>query len=276
MDVVVIRQSRRLQAVAGIQNMNSQIEVTDQTVSNVANIVTFTQTLNYDATAAANDTTAAEDLVFAPWRDTAYNSDLAGQLTQVIPDAFGSLGAPISPPVIVDPSGTTEDSDSKSKDSSTNPALYSLAALALIPIAGVAYFVYRRKQSKNSEAAASVNNDDEVGPAHPAASARSTRQQREGGRYLPTNKDQARSVNPSSPLASRNPSQNQPITAAAAVREREDPPTVQAVAVAMPPAYLPDQKDQCRHVPLENRSDDPPLVTAVVMDKETMSNSDNV
>ena len=185
------RKSRRLLVAAGIQNMNSQIEVTDQAVSNVANIVTLTQTLNYDATAEANDTTTAVELVLAPWNDTDYNRDLAGQLAQMLPDAFGSLGAPISPPVIVDPSGTTEDSDSKSEDSSTNPALYSLAALALIPIAGVAYFVYRRKQSKNSEAAASVNNDDEVGPAHPAASARSTRQQREGGRYLPTNKDQA-------------------------------------------------------------------------------------
>ena len=69
------RQLRRLQAAAGIQNMISQIEVTDQTVSNVANIVTFTQTLNYDATAAANDTTTAVDLVLAPWNDTAYKTE---------------------------------------------------------------------------------------------------------------------------------------------------------------------------------------------------------
>ena len=192
----------------------------------------------------------------------------------MLPDAFGSLGPVITVPVIVDPSGTTEDSVSKSEDSSTNPALYSLAALAIIPIACVGYFFYQRKLSKNAEAAASLNEDDEVGPAHPAASARSSRQQGEGRGYLPTNKDQARSVNRSSPLGSRDPSQNQPITAAG--REGEDPSTVQAVAVAMPPAYLPDQKDQCRSVPMENRSDDTPLATAVFMDKETMSNSDNM
>jgi len=209
------RQSRRLQAVAGIQNMNSQIEVTDQTVSNVANIVTFTQTLNYDATAVANETTTTEDLLFAPWNDTAYNRDLAGQLTQMIPDAFGSLGAPISPPVIVD-----QDSNSKSEDSSTNPALYSLAALALIPMAGVAYFFYR-KQS--------------------------------GAR---------RSENAGEPVS------------VTAMRQTEDPPTVQAVPAT--PAYLPVPKDQCRHVPLENRGNDPPLASAVVMDKETMSNTDKV
>jgi len=206
------RESRRLQAVAGIQNMDSQIEVMDQTVSNVANIITFTQMLNYDATAVANETATATELVLAPWNDTAYNGNLAELLTQMLPDIFGSLRAPIPVPTIVETSGTTEDGDSKSKDSSTNPALYSLAALALIPIVGVvAYFVYRKRSSGT------------------------------------------RSENAGEPVS------------VAAMRQTEDPP-----------GYLPEPKDQCRDVPLENRGDDPPLATAVAMDKESTNKSVSV
>ena len=278
------RHTRGLQRnTNSVTDMNSEVNFISQDVAaatnTVTNTVVYSQTLSY--LAAANEADTLSDLVLAPWRDNAYNQELAATLRRDIP-AFANLPAgSIAVPTIVPtegggPTPTSPIVDSKSEDSSTNPALYSLAALALLPIAGVGYFFYRRKQSKNADAAVSVNDDDEVGPARPAA-ARSNRQQQGGGgrRYLPANKDQARSVNPSSPLGSRNPHPNQPITAAAAVREREDPPTVQAVP-ASTSGYLPDQKDQCRHVPLENRSDDPPLATAVVINKETMSSSDNV
>jgi len=50
---------------------------------------------------------------------------------------------------------------------------------------------------------------------------------------------------------------------------------VQAVATTTP-GYLPEPKDQCRDVPIENRGDDPPVATAVAMDKETTNKSVSV
>ena len=130
-------QQRNLQAVAGIENMNSQIEVTDQAESSISNIVTFSQSLSYDK--SASDSKTAEALVLVPWKDVAYNTALANQLAKELPDSFANIGATIPVPVIVYPADG---------DDGGNNALYALAALVLIPVVVIVGYLACCKRSR--------------------------------------------------------------------------------------------------------------------------------
>ena len=314
--------ARSLQ-VAGIKNMNSQVEVVDQTVSGITNIVQFRQSLNYDVVEGTNYT--VEELIVAPWNNPFYNVALRNQLAQYLPDSFANQVAPISIPFIVDlgasdnnnnngsdsSSGNTTTNDGSvssngsDKESNGNPErYYALIVLALIPIVAIGYLVYRKQSREFNEKSKatmpmpgnngsfyetgmgqSVSVGQEAAPERQESEqvarrktqvaflveerpATQAQQRRGGGAYLPTNKDQARSV-----IGPFGPQRN--ITAAEARRrstlyaeaifpeEEEDAPSTNPSAYYDAPSanyptsgssrqlgggHLPSNKDQARNV----------------------------
>jgi len=309
--------ARSLQ-VAGIKNMNSQVEVVDQTMLGITNIVQFRQSLNYDVVEGTNYTVA--ELIVAPWNNPFYNVALRNQLAQDLPDSFANLVAPISIPFIVDLGVSDNNSDSSDntttttndgsvssneseKESGGNPErYYALIVLALIPIVAIGYLFYRKRSREYNEKSKatipmpgnngsfyetgmdqSFSGGQETAPPRQESEQVARRktqvaflveerpvtaaqQRRGGGAYLPTNKDQARSV-----IGPFGPQRN--ITAAEARRrstlyaeavfpeEEEDAPstnpsTYYDAPSANYPAYgssrqlggghLPSNKDQAR------------------------------
>jgi len=172
--------------------------------------------------------------------------------------------------------------------------LAALSVLALIPIAGMGYFICRHhkksaglgspgKRDNNApEVTTSNNPDNQVNQSEdrqPWLSSRNNaprvpqppaQQSGHGGGYLPRNKDQAQSV--LHPQA-----QSVSVTAslasgsASATRARQDPPsdppaTAVSSAHAVPADEGPDVKDQCREVIADRQSSGPPLAHAIVID----------
>jgi hypothetical protein len=86
--------------VPEVRNMNTVYDVTNQDTSSTggSNIVTYTQSLVYDAT---SDAKPAEDLALLPFADTPYKNMLLDSLKANIP-SFSDASA-ISTPVIAEP-----------------------------------------------------------------------------------------------------------------------------------------------------------------------------
>lgn len=142
------RRRRSLQGLPGIRNMNCHIRVKEQSASGLTNVVTFIQSLTYDAVVGSSR--SVEKLVLEPWKDEKYNTELGKILAMELPRSFKDIRTPISVPTVdpVDPEEPVE-------TSSSSAALYALSALALIPVAAVigyvVYVVYRRQRKQGEE-----------------------------------------------------------------------------------------------------------------------------
>jgi len=186
----------------------------------------------------------------------------------------------------------------------------ALAALVVIPIAGLGYWMYKKKKQSDSDEGqqtlsgpsykevTSVNistvNQSVDGPSFPSyeearepqqgqqqAPQQAGRQPGPGDGYMPTVKDQAQSVDrPATVTASVQSDDNE--RASTASRQRQDPPSDPPAATAKPvpnaasEGYMPDVKDQCRNVPPEETNSDPPLASAIILEDTVDQTPDDI
>ena len=116
--------------------MTSEVDFISQDVATSTNTVVYSQTLSY--TAAANEAATLNDLVLAPWKDTAYNQELAATLRENIP-AFANLPASaIATPGIVPGGGGGPTPTPPITDGDTDDGGLSTGAIIGIAVGGAA------------------------------------------------------------------------------------------------------------------------------------------
>ena len=225
---------------------------------------------------------------------TPYMSSCDGGSPPPVPSPTGS--PPIPSPTSTSASPPTPGSNSGGGSSG---GLAALSVLALIPIAGIGFFIYwRRKRSAGEgsqhgkrddnaqEVTASNNSDNPVNPSEdrqpwlssPNHAARvpqpPAHQSDRGGGYLPTNKDQAQSViypqaqsvSHTSTLSSGSGFQSRAVT-----RVSQDPP-------ADPPTTASSATASSAHagrreVIAERQSSGPPLAEAIVIEPSAVEST---
>ena len=112
--------------VSTVRSMVSTIDITNQAAEGTTNAVTYSQTLDYEATSDAPD---ADALVLAPWRDDTYTETLASALSEQLPQAFANVASPLSTPIITT---TTPTASPVTKDDS----FWSLGVIIGIAVGG--------------------------------------------------------------------------------------------------------------------------------------------
>ena len=126
-----------------VRDMDTTIDIINQAVDGSTNAVTYSQTLEYDATPDAPD---AEALVLEPWMDDAYTEELANALAEQLPQAFANVASPLSTPIIT----TTTPTDSPATNNNgDDDSFWSLGVIIGIAVGGavvllaVIWFMWR-------------------------------------------------------------------------------------------------------------------------------------
>ena len=185
----------------------------------------------------------------------------------------GDDSPPVPSPISTSVSPPTPGSDDGGGGGSSG-GLAALSVLALIPIAGIGYFIYwYRKQSAGEGSHGKLDdNAEEVTGSNNTGNQVNQLEDRQP--WLSSRNNDASRVNSRvesvSVPASHDSDSGFPSSASEAPRVHQDPlPDPPAVAVsthAVPAAPVPGVKDQCREVIPDPQSNGPPLAHAIVIE----------